>query len=108
MASNLEADKRSVPDFDSWESPETRIRWERGLAIVAGMIGVVLTFFFIMSVLPLSSSDDPTPVTGAATVRPAPAGTAAPAAAQAQATPAAAAANQNGALSGTSRAIPNV
>jgi len=109
MASNLDTDKRTVPDFESWESPETRIRWERGLAIVAGMIGVVLTFFFVMSVLPFAASDEPAPLTGQATVRASVQGTAAPAA---QATPAAATqaaqANQGAALPGTSRAIPNV
>lgn len=108
MASNLDTGRRSVPDFESWESPETRIRWERGLAIVAAMIGVVLTFFIIMSVLPLSSDTDVAPVTGRATVQPA-ATAAAPAAAQATQ----AAATQppsvpTQGLNATSRAVPNV
>lgn len=109
MASNLDTGQRSVPDFESWESPETRIRWERGLAIVAAMIGVVLTFFFIMSVLPLSADKDEAPVTGQATVRPA-ATTAATPAPAAQATPAqpAPASVPTQGFNATSRAVPNV
>lgn len=109
MASNLDSSRRAVPDFENWESPETRIRWERGLAIVAAMIGVVLTFFFIMSVLPLSSDSNEAPVTGRATVPPAATAAATPAAqaTQAPAAPQAPSVPIQG-LNATSRAVPNV
>jgi hypothetical protein len=102
-------DRTSAPDFEHWESPETRVRWERGLAIVAGMIGVVLVFFLLLSAIPLSSGEDEDqPVRGsqgaqaqaqsqpadisAATQTPTPAPTSAP--------------GQR--LAATSRAVPNV
>ncbi|MBI2761771.1 MAG: SH3 domain-containing protein [Chloroflexi bacterium] len=113
MASDLTTDRRTVPDFETWESPETRIRWERGLAIVAGMVGVVITFVLLWSLIPLSAEKDAKPITGQATpnsraqAQPAAAGdaglqpTTAPAATQAP-PPA-----QQG-LAGVSRQFPNV
>ena len=60
-----------APDFETWESPETRVRWERGLAIVAGMIGVVLTFFLLLAMLPISAEkDEEAPLTGAQATAP--------------------------------------
>ncbi len=108
--------RRTVPDFSQWESPETRIRWERGLALIAGVIGVVFTFFFLYASIPLSPGKDEPAVAGVATAA-APAGSGAqaqpPAAAAAglQATPAATPTPATGAelkLSATSRATPNV
>jgi hypothetical protein len=104
-------DRSRAPDFEHWESPETRVRWERGLAIVAGMIGVVLVFFLLLSAIPLTSDDDESqPVRGSQ---------AAQAQAQTQSQPAdisAATAAPTPAstqppgqrLAATSRAVPNV
>lgn len=101
--------RTKAPEFDQWESPETHVRWERGLAIVAGMIAVVLTFFFLISVIPLSSGKDVEPIRG---LQPTTAAQPADAAAQAaaQATPAAAPAvpPADQRLTATSRAFPNV
>jgi hypothetical protein len=110
---NDSLDERShAPDFEHWESPETRVRWERGLAIVAGMIGVVLVFFMLLAALPISSGkDDDEPVRGsqgalaqgqASADAVVPTAEATP---QATATPAPSSAQK---LPATSRAVPNV
>jgi hypothetical protein len=95
---NNSLDERSrAPDFAHWESPETRVRWERGLAIIAGMIGVVLTFFLLLAIIPLSpGTDDDQPVRGAREMAASGQATTAPPAAAPQKLPA------------TSRAVPNV
>jgi hypothetical protein len=106
-------DERSrAPDFEHWESPETRVRWERGLAIVAGMIGVVLVFFMLLAALPISSGEgDDQPVRGSQGAQAQEQGSAdvaaATQAATAQATPAPAQASAQK-LPATSRAVPNV
>jgi hypothetical protein len=106
VTNDLMSSRSRTPDFEHWESPETGVRWERGLAIVAGMIGVVLTFFLLLAVLPLSSEGDEKPVTGLqATTQPLTAAAAAQATA-APPPPAPAAPEQK--LSGVSRAVPNV
>lgn len=64
MTNELLSERSKAPDFEHWESPETHVRWERGLAIVAGMILVVLTFFLLLSTLPLSSQSESAPITG--------------------------------------------
>ncbi len=110
VARDLPSERSKAPDFEHWESPETHIRWERGLAIVAGMIGVVFTFFFLVSVLPLSPDNDteevrglqPTVVVGGPAVQP-----------RATASPVATATAQppppsEQRVSATSRAFPNV
>ena len=58
MAHELPSERPKAPDFEHWESPETHVRWERCLEIIAGMIAVVFTFFFLVSVLPLSPEQD--------------------------------------------------
>jgi hypothetical protein len=65
MARDLLDDPPAMPDFEHWQSPETRVRWERGLAIVAGMIGVVLVFFLLLSVLPIAPDEEDEPARGA-------------------------------------------
>lgn len=105
MTNDLSSERSRVPEFYRWESPETRIRWERGLAIIAGMIGVVLVFFLLIAVIPLSAGSDRRPIAGlqsisagAAVVAPEPA-----APAPTQAPP-----PQEQRLTGVSRAAPNV
>ena len=125
---DMVAGRSKAPDFEHWDGPETHVRWERGLAIVAGMIAVVLTFFLVIAVLPLSPTDESGPITGLQpTAEPeptqAPAGAAAvapasaPTAAAAGATPAAQAAPTrtpqpappaDQRLTAVSRAFPNV
>lgn len=109
MANDFLNDRSRAPDFEHWESPETRVRWERGLAIVAGMIGVVLIFFLLLAAIPLSSGkDEDQPVRGSQGAQAQSADISAPApAAQPQAAqPPAQAAGQK--LAATSRAVPNV
>lgn len=55
MANELMPGRSRAPDFAHWQSPETRVRWERGLAIIAGMIGIVVTFFVLLVSLPISA-----------------------------------------------------
>ena len=56
---------------DRFRTTEAYIHWERGLAIVAGMIGVVLLFFLLMIALPIRSRGGGETITGtAATVAP--------------------------------------
>ena len=125
---DMVAGRSKAPDFEHWDGPETHVRWERGLAIVAGMIGVVLTFFLLIAVLPLSSTDESEPIIGLQptaepATTPAPAAAAAPAPAPAPAAAAATPAAQAAAtrtpqpatpppadqrLTAVSRAFPNV
>lgn len=106
---DLVSGRQAAPDFEHWESPETHVRWERGLVIVAGMIGVVLTFFLLLAVLPLSPERDPELVVGSqptVQAQPAAAAAAAQPAATATAPPAPPAPDQR--LTAVSRAFPNV
>lgn len=99
---------RRIPSFEEWESSETHIRWERGLAILAGIIGVALTFFLLYALLPLSPAEEETQLTGAQAPAPAQVQVA-PAVAAEPAMPAATPAPAGDAkLSATSRAFPNV
>lgn len=111
MANELLTERPKAPDFDHWESPETRVRWERGLAIVAGMVGIVFTFFFLLAVLPLSPDHEAAPIRGAQQAVEPPAQAQDQPAAQPQAAATAAAqapppGEQR--LSAVSRAFPNV
>jgi hypothetical protein len=106
MAGDLLTPRRRVPDFAHWQSPETRVRWERGAALLAGMAGVVLTFLFLVAVLPLPGEAEPPPITGQAmapTAAPPLAGVASPPPAATATAPAG-----QGLLVATSRAFPNV
>lgn len=110
MVNNSLDERSRAPDFAHWESPETRVRWERGLAIIAGMIGVVLTFFLLLAIIPLSpGTDDDQPVRGAREMAASGQATADPSLSAAGPPPATAppaAAPQK--LPATSRAVPNV
>lgn len=108
MAGDLLTPRRRIPDFEHWQSPETRVRWERGAALLAGMVGVVLTFLFLVAVLPLPGETESPPITGQAAA-PATQPTAAGASPALQPSPAAAPVSQGeGRLAATSRAFPNV
>ncbi len=109
MAGDLLTPRRRIPDFEHWQSPETRVRWERGLALVAGMVGVVLTFLFLVVVLPLPGETESPPITGQATAPPAAQPTAVASPPPAQAPPAASSPSAGeGRLTATSRSFPNV
>ena len=109
MAQELPSSRSKAPDFEHWESPETHVRWERGLAIVAGMILVVLTFFFLLSVLPLSPQEEGEEIRGLQPTLPPATATTPAEAAQPTATPAASGAPPSDQrLTATSRAFPNV
>lgn len=105
MAGGLLTPRRRIPDFEHWQSPETRVRWERGVALVAGMVGVVLTFSLLVVVLPLPKDTESPPITGqaAAPSAAAPTAAASPPPAATTAPPA-----RQGLLVATSRAFPNV
>lgn len=51
---------------DRFRTPESYVHWERGLAIVAGMVGVVLLFFLLMIALPIRGRDGGETITGTA------------------------------------------
>ena len=53
-----------------FRTPESYINWERGFAIVAGMIGIVLVFFLLLVLLPIRAEEDTTPITGLASPPP--------------------------------------
>jgi hypothetical protein len=49
-----------------FRTPESYIHWDRGLAIVAGMIGIVLVFFLLLVALPIRESSGNEQLTGIA------------------------------------------
>lgn len=51
---------------DRLRTSETYIHWDRGLAIVAGMIGIVLFFFLLIVALPIRESSGSEQLTGIA------------------------------------------
>jgi uncharacterized protein YgiM (DUF1202 family) len=57
---------RSVKSRDRLRTTETYIHWDRGLAIVAGMIGIVLFFFLLIIALPIRESRSSQQITGIA------------------------------------------
>jgi hypothetical protein len=54
-----------------FRTTETYIHWDRGLAIVAGMIGIVLLFTLLLIALPIGQARDEPSTAGLATVQPA-------------------------------------
>ncbi|MGH2584567.1 MAG: SH3 domain-containing protein, partial [Dehalococcoidia bacterium] len=48
-------------------TPEMYTHWDRGLAIMAGMVGVVLLFFLLLIALPITNSESSEPITGTGT-----------------------------------------
>lgn len=57
---------RSAPSrpSDRARNPETYIHWDRGLAIVAGIIGIVSLFVLLITFLPIREADDERALTG--------------------------------------------
>lgn len=108
MAQNIVSERPKAPDFEEWESPETHVRWARGLALIAGMIAIVITFIFLWSVIPLSSEKDSEAITGLQPTAAAPAVVEATAAAAAAATALPSPPPQDQRLTAVSRAFPNV
>lgn len=49
---------------ERFRSPESYIHWERGAAIVAGMIGIVGVFIFLIAVLPIRDEHERPSLTG--------------------------------------------
>jgi hypothetical protein len=69
------------PPPERFRTPESYIHWDRGMAIVAGMIGIVLVFLLLIALLPIRESGGSGPLTGLATPEATvPAATVAPAA----------------------------
>jgi hypothetical protein len=83
MYADQSADEPADRAPSRFRTPESYIHWDRGLAIVAGMIGIILLFVLLLTTLPIRRNADQTQLTGLAE---APAPTA-----QAQASPSAAA-----------------
>lgn len=73
-------DEPSLPPAERFRTPESYIHWDRGLAIVALMIGVVLVFLVLIVALPIGEQEDTRQVAGTAgqevAVSPAPQGAA--------------------------------
>jgi len=51
---------------DRFRTPESYIHWDRGIAIVAGIIGILLVFFLLLIALPIRDSDERDQITGTA------------------------------------------
>ncbi|HET8644944.1 MAG TPA: hypothetical protein VFO85_05615, partial [Vicinamibacteria bacterium] len=62
------ADEDAIaPSPERFRTPESYIHWDRGLAIVAGMIGIVLVFLVLIALLPIHESSGGGALTGLAT-----------------------------------------
>lgn len=68
---------------ERFRSPETYVHWDRGLAIIAGIIGIVLIFFLLLVTLPIREDNTSEQLTGLADA-PVPAATSPPQAAPAR------------------------
>lgn len=64
----LPLDDRAGRAAERLRPSESYIHWERGLAIVAGIIGIVLLFFLLMVGLPIREQSGGTQLGGLATV----------------------------------------
>lgn len=82
----MQADQTSAPGKSRarFRTPESYIHWDRGMAIIAGMIAIVLIFFLLIIALPIRESSGGEQLTGIADA-PAPTTAAAPTAAAAAA-----------------------
>jgi hypothetical protein len=49
-----------------FRTPESYIHWDRGLAIVAGMLGIILLFVLLLTTLPIRTDSDREQLTGLA------------------------------------------
>jgi hypothetical protein len=74
------------PPPERFRTAESYIHWDRGMAIVAGMIGIVLVFLLLIAVLPIKESGSGGALTGLATQQAAAPATTATAAPRAGAT----------------------
>jgi|GEM_PF-2502514 len=74
MQHDLRAEKRAdATPAERFRTYESFIHWDRGFAIVAGMIGIVLVFVLLTVLIPLRAGGDDSAITGLATPPPAPA-----------------------------------
>jgi hypothetical protein len=68
MASRGVADEQDLgPDLERLRPSESYIHWDRGMAIVAAIVGVTGLFFLLLVVLPIREPAGPAPITGIAT-----------------------------------------
>jgi hypothetical protein len=58
--------ERATKAPDRFRTPESYIHWDRGLAIIAGMVGIVLLFFLLFVVLPIQERGGAEQITGTA------------------------------------------
>ncbi|MGE0539982.1 MAG: SH3 domain-containing protein [Dehalococcoidia bacterium] len=66
MQADHSSGSRPGKSRDRLRTSETYIHWDRGLAIVAGMIGIVLFFFLLMIALPIQEGSGREQITGIA------------------------------------------
>ena len=104
----MHADPSASGPSERFRSPESYIHWDRGLAIVAGMIGIVLIFVLLLVTLPIREKSDDAQLTGLATQAAAAAPPATPAATRAATTSAPPAGPDQPRLSATARQFPFV
>jgi hypothetical protein len=109
MQADQTSGSRTGKSRDRLRTSETYIHWDRGLAIIAGMIGIVLFFFLLFIALPIQEGRGSEQLTGIAEA-PAPTTAAAPAPAAAAAATAAAPATgpDQPRLAATARQFPFV
>ena len=104
----MHADPSTSGQSERFRSPESHIHWDRGLAIVAGMIGIVLIFVLLLVTLPIREESDDAQLTGLATQAAAAAPPAAPAATRAATAAPPATGPDQPRLSATARQFPFV
>jgi uncharacterized protein YgiM (DUF1202 family) len=66
MYADQSADEPADRGSSRFRTPESYIHWDRGLAIVAGMIGIILLFVLLLTTLPIRQASDREQLTGLA------------------------------------------
>jgi uncharacterized protein YgiM (DUF1202 family) len=66
MYADQSAEDTAGKASNRFRTPESYIHWDRGLAIVAGMIGILLLFVLLLTTLPIRNNADREQITGLA------------------------------------------
>ena len=66
MYADQSADEPAGRAPNRFRTAESYIHWDRGLAIVAGMIGIILIFILLLTTLPIRRNSDREQLTGLA------------------------------------------
>jgi uncharacterized protein YgiM (DUF1202 family) len=66
MYADQSAEEPAGRGSNRFRTPESYVHWDRGLAIVAGMLGIVLLFVLLLTTLPIRNNSDREQLTGLA------------------------------------------